>query len=78
MDEGEFECVRHGRGLKPSSAHGPRAQTLERRNWRRNRDTGRRGEQESSGELVTSCSSRSDHDGALLPSNAAGKFSFFP
>lgn len=37
---------------------------------RQSRDT--RGEKES-GELVSSCSSRSDNDGAVLPSTATGK-----
>lgn len=68
--------VRDRRGLKPSSAHGPRAQAEERRIRRRHRDTVGRGEEKErqSGELVSSCSSRSDNDGAVLPSNAAGKF----
>lgn len=53
------------------SAHGLRAQAEERRDWRRNR-----GEEEEreSGKLVSGCSSRSDNDGAVLPCNAAGKF----
>ena len=70
--------VRDRRGLKPSSAHGPRAKTQGRRNRRRTRDTeGRRGEKEwDSGELVSSCSSGSDNDGAVLPSYAPGKFTF--
>lgn len=58
------------------SAHGLRAQPEKRRNRRRNRDTEGRAEEKErkSGELVSSCSSRSDNDGAVLPSNAAGKF----
>lgn len=61
--------------MKPSSAHGLRAQTEERRNRRGNRAKGRGEEKErESGELVSSsCSSKSDNDGALLPCNAAGK-----
>lgn len=68
--------MRDRRGPKPSTAHGPRAQTEERRIRRRNGDTEGREEEKKrqSGELVSSCSSRSDNDGAVLPSNAAGKF----
>lgn len=68
--------MRDRRGLKPSLAHGSGAHTEERRIRRRNGDAERGGaeEERQSGELVSSCSSRSDNDGAaLLPSNAAGK-----
>lgn len=66
--------MRDGRGLKPFSAHGPRAQ--ERRNRRGTGGAkGRRGEKEwDSGELVSTSSSRSDNDGAVLPSYSPGKF----
>ena len=69
-------CETDRSGLRPPSAHGPRAQTEERRNRRRDRDTYRRREEKEreGGVLVSSCSSRSDNDGALLPCNATGKF----
>lgn len=71
--------MRDGRGLKPSSAHGPRAQAQERGNRRGTGGAkGRRGEKErDSGELVSTSSSRSDNDGAVLPSYVPGKFTCF-
>ncbi|KAF3846796.1 hypothetical protein F7725_003874, partial [Dissostichus mawsoni] len=48
----------------PSSAHGLRAGERRRR------------KREGRGELGSSCSSRSDHDGAVLPSNATGRSGF--
>jgi len=55
--------VRDRRGPKPPSAPGVGAQRRE--------EYRRRGEEV--GELVSRRSSRSDHDGAVLPSNAAGE-----
>lgn len=62
------------RGLKWSTAHGPRAE----RRGGVGGETDRGGEEEEEekrerGELVTSCSSRTDNDGAVLPCSAAGK-----